>query len=252
MLFALLALSIVVLVVSYVGGKAASSTKHKKDIVSKAKLKDRWVQKGIDDYSMSIVNHQFESTGKNVYDRRRNYTDEFLNSVEVCKQELIKNCFTDGMFSDEFCSFIYQNYFGSWYGQDVFYSTNLSQIFSEYMETMKLDSFVHQSEAMTPDDFFELRKRQDGDIVGVYIIYNDNRNMYYVGQSKRVFFRVNQHFTGHGNGDVYADYKYGDSFKIQIITLANSGYSDLDMLEKDLIKKYDAYNSGYNRTAGNG
>ena len=90
-----------------------------------------------------------------------------------------------------------------------------------------------------------------GDIVGVYIIHNQTKGMYYVGQAKRVFFRVNQHFTGHGNGDVYADYKYGDDFAIKIVKLSNSGYADLDRLEKDLIDRYDAFNSGYNKTSGN-
>ena len=62
---------------------------------------------------------------------------------------------------------------------------------------------------------------------------------------------MNQHFTGHGNGDVYADYKYGDSFLIKIVKLSSSGYSDLDALERDLIKKYNAYSAGYNKTSGN-
>jgi excinuclease UvrABC nuclease subunit len=87
--------------------------------------------------------------------------------------------------------------------------------------------------------------------VGVYIIYNATKNKHYVGQAKRLFFRVNQHFTGHGNGDVYSDYKLGDKFTIVLLSLQDSGYYDLDKLEKDMIKKYHAYTEGYNRTAGN-
>lgn len=48
--------------------------------------------------------------------------------------------------------------------------------------------------------------------------------LYYVGQGKSVFQRVNNHFTSHGNGDVYADYKYGDEFTIKMIALENSGF----------------------------
>lgn len=33
-----------------------------------------------------------------------------------------------------------------------------------------------------------------------------------MGQGKAVLDRVNHHFSGRGNGDVYADYKYGDFF----------------------------------------
>ena len=96
-----------------------------------------------------------------------------------------------------------------------------------------------------------MKGQQSGDMVGVYIIHNESKDMYYIGQAKRLFFRINQHFTGHGNGDVYADYKYGDDFSIKIIPLADSGYQDIDLLEKDMIQKYDAYHKGYNRTKGN-
>ncbi len=108
------------------------------------------------------------------------------------------------------------------------------------------------SDGISPTDFFRLKKEMQGDIVGAYILFNINKAMCYVGQSKRVYFRVNQHFTGEGNPDVYADYKYGNNFRIKIIRLNDSGYYDLDKLEKDLIAQYDAYNSGYNKNAGNG
>ena len=63
--------------------------------------------------------------------------------------------------------------------------------------------------------------------------------------------RVNAHFTGHGNGDVYADWKYGDEFTIRIIRLEDSGYSSLNALERDTIASYSAYYKGYNKTRGN-
>lgn len=75
--------------------------------------------------------------------------------------------------------------------------------------------------------------------------------MYYVGQGKKVFQRVNNHFTGHGNGDVYADYKYGDKFTIKMIALENSGFTTLNELERNTIAPYDAYAKGYNKTRGN-
>lgn len=75
--------------------------------------------------------------------------------------------------------------------------------------------------------------------------------MYYVGQGKKVFQRVNNHFTGHGNGDVYADYKYGDKFTIKMIALSKSGFSTLNELERNTIRTYDAFSKGYNKTRGN-
>ena len=63
--------------------------------------------------------------------------------------------------------------------------------------------------------------------------------------------RVNTHFTGRGNGDVYADYKYGDVFTIKMIALDRSGFSTLNELERYTISYYDAYHKGYNKTRGN-
>lgn len=127
---------------------------------------------------------------------------------------------------------------------------NLIQMYIKEHSKIKLQ---HNYNSITPEQFFNLRKTIEGDMVGVYIIYNKNKDMYYVGQATRLFFRVNQHFTGHGNGDVYGDYKRGkDKFTIKLIPLVNSGYYDLDKLEKDLITKYNAYEDGYNKTHGNG
>lgn len=75
--------------------------------------------------------------------------------------------------------------------------------------------------------------------------------MYYVGQSTRVVGRLTQYLTGHGNGDVYADYKYGDDFELNVVSLRESGYDSLAALERDAIAAYDAYDKGYNRTRGN-
>ncbi len=89
------------------------------------------------------------------------------------------------------------------------------------------------------------------DFAGVYVIYNKTQRLYYVGQANKVLQRVNSHFTGHGNGDVYADFSYGDRFSIRTIRLRGSGCATLNELERKYIKKYDAFGKGYNRTAGN-
>lgn len=126
----------------------------------------------------------------------------------------------------------------------------------------RIRAFANESFELTPEEFFKMRNKSLGgkgrkhisteeEFTGVYIIHNKTRDMYYVGQSKKVLQRVNQHFTGHGNGDVYADYKMGNEFVIKTISLSNSGYSSLDSLERDLIDAYDAKKSGYNRTKGN-
>lgn len=115
---------------------------------------------------------------------------------------------------------------------------------------------------MTPEEFRKMRNYSFGgrgrksyartmNFAGVYILHNKTKDLYYVGQGKKVLDRVNCHFTGKGNGDVYADYKYGDLFTIRMIKLENSGFRTLNELERNTIMVYDAYNKGYNKTRGN-
>lgn len=126
----------------------------------------------------------------------------------------------------------------------------------------KIDELANASIEITPDEFMRLRKISFGgrgkpsylsnrNVAGIYILYNKSKNMYYVGQGKKVFDRVNAHFTGKGNGDVYADYKYGDFFTIRIIALENSGFNSLNKLERNAIARYSAFSKGYNKTRGN-
>lgn len=111
-----------------------------------------------------------------------------------------------------------------------------------------------RGEGASPREFLSARDAllRSGDFTGIYVIHNTTKDMNYVGQSVRVVGRVTQHFTGHGNGDVYADYKYGDDFTIKVVSLYESGYESLDALERDAIRAYAAYDRGYNRTRGNG
>lgn len=108
---------------------------------------------------------------------------------------------------------------------------------------------------ISADEFLSSRRAQHSgsasELTGVYILHNVSRDMYYVGQSVRVIQRVTQHFTGRGNGDVYADYRNGEEFTIRTISLASSGYQSLNDLERDAILAYDAYRRGYNKTRGN-
>lgn len=126
----------------------------------------------------------------------------------------------------------------------------------------QITKLKNNSLEMTPEEFFRMRNASNGgrgrrhistnkDFPGVYILYNHDRGMYYVGQGKRVLQRVNMHFTGKGNGDVYADWKYGNRFTISMIALENSGFQTLNELERHAIQRYSAYSKGYNKTRGN-
>lgn len=120
----------------------------------------------------------------------------------------------------------------------------------------RLKEIVSGAKTLTPRQFFALRQTYYGrmtdlEFEGVYIIYNINKKMFYVGQSVHVPSRVNAHFTGKGNGDVYADYKYGNRFEIRMVKLRGSGYNRLDDLERELIDMYRCCEKGYNRKKGN-
>lgn len=126
----------------------------------------------------------------------------------------------------------------------------------------KISRLADNTLEISPEEFFEIRNSRVGSFgkayvssgysfPGVYILFNQTKNLYYVGQGQKVLDRVNSHFTGRGNGDVYADYKYGDEFTIKMIALEKSGFSTLNELERDTIAVYNAYYDGYNKTRGN-
>lgn len=107
------------------------------------------------------------------------------------------------------------------------------------------------SRGISPKRFLELYKNKPFEKPGVYIIHNETKRMYYVGQSVRLSSRLKDHFSGHGNPDVYADYKYGNKFRIRWVFLDGSEFTDLNFMERYYIKQYNSFENGYNKTAGN-
>lgn len=213
-------------------------------------LKSRWVIKRFYDEAHYLIQRRYHRRGKPVFTKKGEYRANYMNDVNKLAHDIIHECCEGNRFSNDFCAFINESF-------PNIRRKELQSAIADYRKARReaiqnnMEEFINRSETITPEEFFEIKDRQKGDIVGVYIIHNESRDQYYVGQAKKLFFRINQHFTGHGNGDVYADYKYGDDFSIKIIKLSESGYDDIDLLEKDMIKRYDAFNIGYNRTSGN-
>lgn len=122
----------------------------------------------------------------------------------------------------------------------------------------EFSAFVSGRYTLTPSQCKVLwSNRPDSDkcrnVTGVYILHNETQDRYYVGQSVKVFNRLTQHFSGkNGNMDVLMDYLRGDHWNIQIIRLRDTTYDNLDDLERYAIALYDAFESGYNATRGNG
>ena len=135
------------------------------------------------------------------------------------------------------------------------------QAYRKYKLDKRINQLANNALELSPEEFMALRRTSLGNsrkyyiltknFAGVYIIFNKTKDMYYVGQSKTVLNRVNAHFNGKGNGDIYADYKYGDEFTIKMIALNNTEFNNLNELERYMIEKYNAFSKGYNRTCGN-
>lgn len=126
-------------------------------------------------------------------------------------------------------------------------------------KSKSLKDIVNNSKKIPIDTFLELRNKKNGkklasevcNVPGVYVLYNSTKHMYYVGQARKIISRVNSHFTGKGNGRIYADYACGDKFSVRFVTLKGSGEKSLNNLERKYIEKYNAAENGYNRTRGN-
>lgn len=105
---------------------------------------------------------------------------------------------------------------------------------------------------VTPEEFFNkgmwvTDKGDEGDFTGVFVLHNLSKDKFFVGHGIHVLERVRQHFTGHGNGDVYADWKMGDKFIISTLSLVDSGRKNLSELEQEIIEAYDVRKHGYNK-----
>lgn len=112
-----------------------------------------------------------------------------------------------------------------------------------------LKNLVRTSPVVPVEEFLDYSDEFEN-YVGVYVLYNKTRKMYYVGQATRTVDRLKNHLLGHGNGDVYADFKYGDEFLVSIIPYELS-MGTLNDMEANFIEFFDAYENGYNRTRGN-
>lgn len=96
------------------------------------------------------------------------------------------------------------------------------------------------------EEFMAQRKAltQQGEITGIFIVHNATKDLYYVGQSEKAIDRAAIQFLGRGNCDVYADYKYGDSFNVRIVPLSGSGYENLNELKRAAIQALETADEG--------
>ena len=123
-----------------------------------------------------------------------------------------------------------------------------------------LGKIIRQSTWIPAETFLEMRNKRDKNnrlaserynVKGVYIFYNRTKHKYYVGQAHKLLSRVNGHLTGKGNGDVYADYAYGDRLFVKFHKFRGTAFKNLNEMERYYIEKYHGQSKGYNKTVGN-
>ncbi len=115
---------------------------------------------------------------------------------------------------------------------------------------------------ITPKEFFKIRNARVSralissgeEFMGVYVAVNEDKGFCYVGQSQRVLQAVNSLFTGHGNMQVFTDYKKGDQFTIRTFAIENTRYDSLVQLKRAIMersaKAYKLYNVGVPKSGG--
>lgn len=88
-------------------------------------------------------------------------------------------------------------------------------------------------------------------ITGVYVLKNLTNRKVYVGQASSLQRRLNAHFSGKGNADVFQDYYNKHQFQVEYIGINKSGVESIHELESMYIKFYNSNLKGYNKTKGN-
>ncbi|WP_282137370.1 GIY-YIG nuclease family protein [Rossellomorea aquimaris] len=141
-----------------------------------------------------------------------------------------------------------------------FYQKEIDRQLSENKENVrkKLDQLRVKLEGFTPEALIELRnnnireQKRYKNFPGIYIIYNCNEDIYYIGKAEKIFDRSFAHFIkGKGSSDIYRDYYLGDKFRIHLIPIEKTSFLTLNELERNAISAYDSYQNGYNKTPGN-
>ena len=124
----------------------------------------------------------------------------------------------------------------------------------ENIQPLEID-INHTSEDFIPIKSISSFKKEQ--IIGCYIIMNNENGKCYVGQSKDVLKRLRQHFKGTEPiniifaNDYYSSsfVKKEDLFSVKIIPCQTK--DELDRTERKLIEEYGARQTGYNSTVGN-
>ena len=141
------------------------------------------------------------------------------------------------------------------FGSDIAYA--YSSVQTQTMKAKKvLDKILDTNKDVPIEEFlkmydmrmYDISNKQSDikfmknvDFEGVYILRNATQNKCFVGKASKVFKKIERHFTGYGNEEIYSEWRKGNKFYINIIRLENSGYDNINYLERDIKEKYNAF-----------
>lgn len=242
------------------------STKIKKDLISKQNLlikkltKKQTVISKINNAKPTILKFVF-SLGIYNYLISKNRKSKILQKIELLNNSISECCHNIDIYSEKIKKL--ENTIND-YNQKIKNKNN--QINSKQELEMieynkKISEITPLMNTLKENIGFVKLKLLNGlayeKIIGCYIIHNIEKDKYYVGQSKDVFKRLNQHFKGTvPHNPIFAEDYYTsafankeDLFEIKIIKCSTK--DELDSTEKYWIEYYDSWNNGYNGTSGN-
>jgi hypothetical protein len=88
----------------------------------------------------------------------------------------------------------------------------------------------------------------DKGTTGIYVLYNETKNKYYVGQAKALTARIKKHFEVE---EMARDFLSGDKIVCKTLTATELGNDyRIDHVEKVGIEIFEADISGYNKNSG--
>lgn len=65
---------------------------------------------------------------------------------------------------------------------------------------------------------------------GMYVLYNQTKNKYFVGSSERVMDGLMLHVVGEGYEGIHTDVKSGDEFEVRFVSIRDTQCDDIDDL----------------------
>lgn len=136
------------------------------------------------------------------------------------------------------------------------FSLSIDDFISKNIETIKKvmsETEVDISDFLSLYDqkIYDINSKQNDikymkslDFKGVYCIKNQTKRKYYIDIGDNVFRKVDRHFKGYGNQEIFTDFKNKNNFSV-IFWKNDSRYDDINDYKKDVKAKMHNELDGY-------